>query len=153
MVRYFDGSGAFIAGLIPGTQYRFAVRAARERDSSDMLDHSPWGDVVTLTMPGVRPASAPGSATAPALKAPPTGLMAVVDGTTACLSWTAATNPNYTSQRLLRRVFGVSPIQWTEIPIGVGVTTYTDVGLTSGVTYRYRVRGYKLDFAHFLGKA
>ena len=134
---------AFITGLIPGTEYRFAVRAVKERDSSEQLDHSPWSEVVSLTTPGTRPAGAPGSAGAPALKAPPMDLMTVVDGTTVTLSWTAAMNPNYTSQRLLRRVAGVSPVVWTEIPLAVDVTTYTDAGLTSGVTYRYRVRAYK----------
>ena len=70
--------------------------------------------------------------------------MAAVDGTTVNLSWTATTNPNYTSQRLLRRVAGVSPIDWTEIPLAdVNVTAYTDMGLTSGTTYRYRVQGCK----------
>ena len=134
---------AFITGLIPGTRYHFAVRTLKERDSSEQLDRSPWSEVVSLTTPGVRPASAPGSVTAPVLKAPPVDLVAVVDGTTVTLSWTAATNPNYTSQRLLRRVAGVSPVVWTEIPLAVDVTTYTDAGLTSGVTYRYRVRAYK----------
>ena len=69
--------------------------------------------------------------------------MAEVDWTTVNLSWTATTNPNYTSQRLRRRVAGVSLIDWTEIPPAVDTTTYTDTGLTSGITYRYRVRAYK----------
>ena len=136
---------AIIAGLIPGTEYHFAVRAARERDtgSGKRLYRSPWSEPVTVTTSGTRPAGAPGSVSAPPLKAPPMDLMAVVDGTTVNLSWTASTNPNYTSQRLLRRVAGVSPIQWTEIPLDADATTYMDMGLTSGVAYRYRVRGYK----------
>ena len=142
-VLYPTDVQAFITGLIPDTEYRFAVRAARERNSREQLDYSPWSNVVSLTTPSVRPATAPGAATAPPLKAPAKHLMAVVDGTTVDLSWTAATNPNYTSQRLLRRVAGVSPIYWTEIPLELDVTTYTDTGLTSGVTYRYRVRAYK----------
>ena len=141
--RAINVGEAIIAGLVPGTEYHFAVRTARERDSSEKLDYSPWSRPITLTTPGQRPANAPGNATAPPLKAPPMDLMAVVDGTTVNLSWTASTNPNHTSQRLLRRVAGVSPIQWTEIPLAVDATTYTDAGLTSGVTYRYRVRGYK----------
>ena len=141
--RAINVGEAIIAGLVPGTEYHFAVRTARERDASEKLDYSPWSEPVTLTTPGQRPANAPGNAAAPRLKAPPEDLMAEVSGTTVNLSWTAATNPNYTSQRLLRRVAGVSPIQWTEIPLDVGVTTYTDTGLTSGTTYRYRVRAYK----------
>ena len=143
VVRYFGGSGVFIAGLTPGTEYHFAVRAAKKRNSSETTDYSPWSKPVTVTTTGTRPADAPGSATAPALKAPPEDLMAEVSGTTVNLMWTATTNPNYTSQRLLRRVTGVSPIQWTEIPLAVDVTAYTDTGLTSGITYRYRVRAYK----------
>ena len=143
VVRYFDDSGAFIAGLIPGTQYRFAVRAARERDSSEMLDHSPWSEVVTLKTPGVRSADAPGNAVAPALKAPSTDLMAVVSGTTATLSWTAATNPAYVEQVVRRRDLSVSPPVWTEIDVAWDATSYVDTGLASGKTYRYRVRSYK----------
>ena len=132
--NFFLVGDAIIAGLIPGTEYHFAVRAARERDTGigEKLERSPWSEVLTVMTPGVRPAGAPGSDTAPKLKAPPGDLMAVVDGTTVNLSWTAATNPNYTSQRLLRRVAGVSPIEWTEIPLAVDATTYMDTGLTSG---------------------
>ena len=137
-----DGQ-AFIAGLIPGTEYHFAVRAARERNSREQLDYSPWSNVVSLTTPGVRPATVPGAATAPPLKAPAKDLMAVVDGTTVDLSWTVATNPNYVRQVLFRRDFAVNPIQWTEIPVGLDDATYSDTGLTGGITYRYRVRSYK----------
>ena len=141
---------AIVAGLIPGTEYRFAVRAVLERDtgSGKQLYRSPWSKVLTVTTPGVRPANAPGSAAAPALKAPPVDLVAEVDATTVTLSWTAATNPNYTSQRLLRRAAGVRPVVWTEIPLAVDATTYMDTGLTSGVTYRYRVRAYKDNGRH-----
>ena len=37
----------------------------------------------------------------------------------------------------------MSPIEWTEIPVVLNDTTYSDTGLTSGITYRYRVRSYK----------
>ena len=134
---------AIIAGLIPGTEYHFAVRAARERNSSEQLDYSPWSGVVTLKTPGVRPASAPGQVAAPPLKAPAKDLMAVVAGTTVNLSWTVATNPNYVRQVVFRRDFAVNPIQWTEIPVVLDDATYSDTGLTSGITYRYRVRSYK----------
>ena len=134
---------AIVAGLIPGTEYHFAVRAARERNSSEQLNYSPWSEPVMLKTLGVRPASAPGQVSAPVLKAPPEGLVAVVNGTTVNLSWTAATNPNYVRQVVFRREAGVSPMQWTEIPVGLNDTTYTDTGLTSGITYRYRVRSYK----------
>ena len=119
------------------------MRAVRGRNSGSDLDHSSWSNVVSLTTPGVRPATAPGAATAPPLKAPAKDLMAVVDGTTVDLSWTVATNPNYVRQVLFRRDFAVNPIQWTEIPVGLNDATYSDTGLTGGITYRYRVRSYK----------
>ena len=78
-VQYPTDDQAFITNLTPGTEYRFAVRAARERNSQEMLDHSPWSRPVTVTTAGVRPSNAPGEATAPALKAPPEDLMAEVD--------------------------------------------------------------------------
>ena len=136
---------AIIAGLIPGTEYHFAVRAARERDtgSGEPLYRSPWSKPITLTTPGVRPVDAPGEATAPTLKAPPEDLMAEVDGMTVDLSWTAATNPNYVEQVVRRRDLSVSPLVWTEIDVGLEDTSYADTGLTSGKTYRYRVRAYK----------
>ena len=134
---------AIIAGLIPGTEYHFAVRAARKRNSGERLDYSPWSGVVTLTTPGDRPVSAPGQVTAPPLKAPASDLMAVVDGTTVDLSWTVATNPNYVRQVVFRREAGVTPTQWTEIPVGLNDATYSDTGLMGGITYRYRVRSYK----------
>ena len=136
---------AIIAGLIPGTEYHFAVRAARERDTgaSERLYRSPWGKPITVKTPGIRPANAPGNATAPALKAPPEDLMAEVDGTTVSLSWTAVTNPNYVRQVVRRRDVSVVPEDWTEITVGLDDTAYSDTGLTSGTTYRYRVRAYK----------
>ena len=134
---------AIIAGLIPGTEYHFAVRASRERNSREMMDYSPWSKPITVTTPGMRPANAPGNATAPALKAPPGDLMAEVDRTTVNLSWTAATNPNYVRQVVRRRDVSVVPEDWTEITVGLDDTAYSDTGLTSGVTYRYRVRAYK----------
>ena len=77
-VLYPTDGQVFITGLIPDTEYRFAVRAARESNSRDQLDYSPWSNVVSLTTLGVRPATAPGAATAPPLKAPAEDLMAVV---------------------------------------------------------------------------
>ena len=59
------------------------------------------------------------------------------------LSWTAATNPNYVEQVVRRRDLSVSPTVWTEIDVGLEDTSYADTGLTSGKTYRYRVRAYK----------
>ena len=150
--RYFGGhqrvgdsnvlvGDAIVAGLIPGTDYHFAVRAARKRNSSEQLDYSPWSEVVTLTTPGTRPANAPGSATAPALKAPPEDLMAEVSGTTVNLTWTATTNPEYVCQEVLRRV--IPGGDWDRDPVGIADTSHEDTGLTSGTTYRYRVRAYK----------
>ena len=143
--RAINVGEAIIAGLVPGTEYHFAVRAARERDTGkgEKLERSPWSEVLTVTTPGVRPAGAPGSVTAPKLKAPPMDLMAVVSGTTVNLSWTASTNPNFPHQRLVRRVASVTPIDWTLITVGGTDTAHEDVGLVSGVSYVYRVRAYR----------
>ena len=129
--------GVGLSGLIPGTDYAFYVRGVNGSARSK------WSDRVLVEVPGTVPANAPSLAPIPPPKMPPSSLMAAVDETTVNLSWTAATNSNYTSQRLLRRVAGVSPIDWTEISVGVDDTTYMDTGLTSGTTYRYRVQGCK----------
>ena len=152
--RYFGGQqrvggsfvlvgDAIVAGLIPGTEYRFAVRAARERNPSEQLDRSPWSNPVALTTPGTRPSNAPGEAAAPALKAPPEDLIAVVTGTTVNLSWTSGTNPNYDRQVVLRREavrgagFGIIST------LGTDATSYVDATVESGKTYIYRIKGEK----------
>ena len=66
-----------------------------------------------------------------------------MNGTSVDLSWRLGTNPNYVEQVVRRRDLSVRPPVWTEIDVGLADTSYTDTGLTSGKTYRYRVRAYK----------
>ena len=145
--RYFGSYGrageAIIAGLVAGTEYHFAVRAAKKRNSSDRLDYSPWSKPVTLTTPGTRPSNAPGEEAAPELKVPPEDLMAVVSGTSVDLTWTAGTNPNYDRQVVLRRE-AVKDAGFEIIKVlATDATSYTDATVESGKTYIYRIKGEK----------
>ena len=67
--------------------------------------------------------------------------MAEVSGTTVNLTWTATTNPYYVCQEVLRRV--IPGGDWVRDPVAIDATSHEDTGLTSGTTYRYRVRAYK----------
>ena len=133
----FQEVKAGIRGLIPGTGYAFQVRSV----NGDL--RSPLSERITLITPGSRPSNAPSLAAIPAPKMPPSGLEATVSGTSVELSWELGTNPNYVEQVVLRRDLSVRPPVWTEIDVGLGDVSYVDTGLTSGETYRYRVRAYK----------
>ena len=70
---------------------------------------------------------------------PPSALEGTVSGTTVNLTWTAHTNPHYVTQSVRRRVAGVTPLSWTDFPVGIRVTAYSDSTVTSGTTYVYRI--------------
>jgi hypothetical protein len=74
-----------------------------------------------------------GGSTAPA---PPTNLVAAAGNTTVGLSWTASSGA--TSYSVLRSMSNKGP--FSTIASGVTTTSYTDTGLTNGVTYYYVVR-------------
>jgi len=59
------------------------------------------------------------------------------------LMWTAHTNPNYTVQRVLRRVAGERPLRWTILPVALSATSYLDRTTMGGTTYIYRVQALK----------
>jgi len=77
------------------------------------------------------PATGPASATPTDLTppAPPTGLTAVRGDTQVTLSWTAGTEPDLASYRVLR--------DGVEVATVTGGTTFTDSGRTNDTTYRY----------------
>ena len=122
-------------GLIPGTGYAFQVRGV----NGDK--RSPLSERITVITPGSRPSDAPSLAVIPPPKMPPEGLEATVKGTAVELSWELGTNPNYVCQEVVRRV--IPGGSWVRDPVSVDATSHEDTGLTSGTTYRYRVRAYK----------
>lgn len=103
-------------GLSPGTTYYYRIKA----------DDGPYSN---------KP-----SATTTAFAAP-SGLTAtMVSGTAIDLAWTdnTSTEDNFKVERSLDGSTG-----WTEIATpAANATTYSDTGLTPGVTYYYRVRAY-----------
>ncbi|MGO8673184.1 MAG: choice-of-anchor tandem repeat GloVer-containing protein, partial [Capsulimonadaceae bacterium] len=85
---------------------------------------------------GTSPQSTEASATPePPVPAAPTGLTATAGNTQVALSWTASTGA--TSYDVFRSTTSGGE---GSVPLGTAVaTTYTDVGLTNGVTYFYKV--------------
>ena len=78
-------------------------------------------------------------------KMPPSALEGIVSGTTVNLTWTAHTNPNYVTQIVRRRIAGVNPLSWTDFPVGVNDTKYSDTTAVSGTTYVYRIYALKAN--------
>lgn len=101
------------AGLAPNTTYSYNVKACNST--------------------GCSPISVGASATTPAFPAVPTGITAVVNGTSIVVSWSAVTSAtSYT----LRKTVGstVSNIA------GIAGVSYTETGVTPGTTYTYSVQ-------------
>ena len=78
-------------------------------------------------------------------KMPPTDLEGTLSGTTVNLTWTTHTNPNYVTQIVKRRIAGVTPLTWTDLPVGVNDTKYSDTTAVSGTTYVYRISALKAN--------
>ncbi len=121
---------------------RLSIRGTRDDGSKDEADHGPWSEVTTLTTRGTRPASLV-KPSQPMDKMPPSSLTGTASGRSVILSWTAHTNPNYTNQYVLRREAGVAPPDWTEIPIGLTDTSYTDTSMPGDNEYVYRIHAEK----------
>ena len=135
----FQEVKAGIRGLIPGTGYAFQVRGV----NGDK--RSPLSKRITVVTSGSRPSDAPSLAVIPPPKMPPSELEAAVNGTSVGLSWELGTNPNYVRQEVWRREVGVTPLDWTEIAVGLNDTSYTDTGLVGGKQYVYRIRAEKAN--------
>lgn len=77
----------------------------------------------------------------------PTGLVAtVVSGSQINLSWTASTDSNGVYGYSVERCAGSACSNFAQFADAVSTTSYSDVGLSSGVTYRYRVRAFDPAF-------
>ena len=109
---------------VAGTKYIYRIRAVKANGVDSI------GERTTAQVP-------------PPPKMPPTDLSATLSGTDVNLTWTAHTNPHYVNQLVIRRVAGVTPLDWTEFNIGIDDTSYTDTTAVSGTTYVYRVRATK----------
>ena len=112
-------------GLTANTSYSYRVRAYN--DSGD----SEYSNVATATTPA-----------APVLPSAPINLIATaVSRSQINLAWTDTSN-NETGFKI-ERCAASKCTNFTEITtVGASVTTYSNTGLSSNTTYRYRVRAY-----------
>lgn len=76
-----------------------------------------------------------GADAGPSVPAPPGGVQAVRDDGQAAISWNSVTNAD--SYNVKRATVAGGP--YTEVATGLNGTTYSDTGLTNGVTYYYVV--------------
>ena len=143
---HFRGNAiVYVTGLIPGTDYTLKFRGAREPAPSDAEVRSAWSDPVVVKTRGTRPTDAPDMGETYTAKMPPSSLTGTASGRSVTLSWAAHTNPNYTAQYVWRREAGVTPIDWTAIPIGLDDTSYTDTTMPGESEYVYRIRAEKAN--------
>jgi len=108
-------------GLVPGTTYRYRVRA---RDAAgNWGGYSSIVDATTFGAPDITPPTAPANL-----------VVTLVSATQASLVWDAATDAVGVAGYFVER-------NGIELP-GMPITTtqYTDAGLTPGAVYTYRVR-------------
>ncbi len=113
------------SGLTSGTTYSYIVRAANVSASSN------WSNVASATAGSTTPPSSTSIAT-------PSGMTATASGTTVSLRWTD--NANNETFNIVQRATGTSGTFANIASLGGNVTTYSDAGLSSGTTYKYRVR-------------
>ena len=128
---------ATITNLTPTVTYSHRVFAINSngRNGSQPVHTVAGGQSPT-------PAPSP-TTTPPPAKMPPTNLQAQVAGQTVNLSWTAHTNPNYTTLIVRRRVAGQTPLQWTDFSVNIDATAYADSSIPADGSYVYRVRAAK----------
>lgn len=125
------GTSFINTGLTPATSYTYRVRAV---DSAGLL--GPYSNIESATTPDTTPPSAPGT------------LAAVATGTQIALTWGSASDNVAVTGYRIERCLGATCTTFTEVATPAG-TSYTDVGLTEGATYRYRARA--TDAAGLLG--
>jgi glucose/arabinose dehydrogenase/fibronectin type 3 domain-containing protein len=114
------------SGLAPATSYTYRVRATDGSGNS-----SPYSNLASVT-----------TTTAPDTTAPtaPQGLSATVAGTTQInLAWAASTDNVGVAQYRIERCAGANCTGWTQVGTST-TTTFASTGLTTGTTYRHRVR-------------
>lgn len=113
---YINGS------LTPNTLYRYRIRAYRNGE------YSAYSSIVEVT---------------PKLPVAPTNLRATVSSLQAKLSW--VDNSRDETDFRLERCTGVGCTNFAQIATtAANKATYTQAGLVTGTTYRYRVRAYRL---------
>ena len=146
--------------LEPGATHIFRVSGARLVDgvmasvasSNQVTVAIPAETSTDDESPAAQPQSEPEPPATPApaerpVKTRPSGLTAERGrfGDYVTLTWTPGTNPNYTSQVVMRRVAELTPIHWTRFEIGVSDSTYNDYSAEPGYPYIYRVRAEKAN--------
>ena len=139
-IIWVNDTTATIGNLTDGVEYYYRVRAINATDKTRSEK--------TKVMAGTEPADPPNqqpTPTPPPAKVPPTGLSATINGGNVSLTWTGHTNPNYTTQQVLRRVAGERPIDWTTFSVDLSATSYTDTTAASGTTYIYRAEALKAN--------
>lgn len=114
-----------LIGLQPSTSYTHAVRAVDAQ--TNFSEFSNLATAVTLTEPDTVPPTVP------------TGLVASpIDASTIKLTWTASTDDVGVWAYEIERCTGPGCANFV-IEAFVYAPTYSDSGLTPGITYRYRI--------------
>ena len=134
-------TSATISGLTDQITYTFRAASVNDHGTSwsQPIDGTPG------TEPPNAPQSSPGGKLCPSEGTVPSNLQATVTTSAVSLTWTPGTKPRYVEQKVLRRVAGVSPIDWTEISVASNDNAYTDTQGVSGTRYIYRIQALKAN--------
>ena len=135
--EYYVVTSAGISNLTDHVEYFYKVVA---KNDAGETESSGIGVTAGIGDPPSDPPAQP-----PKPKLAPRDLTFTLSGTTVNLTWTGHTNPNYTTQQVLRRVAGERPIDWTTFSVDLSATSYTDTTAVSGTTYIYRVEALKAN--------
>src|SRR5205085_2049400 len=114
------------SALSAGNQYSYRIRATDA--AGNLSTYSATANATTTGGVDTTPPTAPGSLSATAS-----------GGTQINLTWTASTDNVGVTGYLLERCQGTGCTSFVQIS-SPSTTTYTDTGLTSAVSYSYRVR-------------